>query len=147
MKLQAPLNVLFLCTANSARSILSEAILNRIGKGRFKAYSAGSRPGGTVHPGAIELLEKLDYQTDILRSKPWEEFESPGAPVMDYIITVCNNAAGESCPIWPGHPLTDHWDIQDPAGAGSTDDERRQAFVLAYRTLMTKIQMFIDQIR
>ena len=147
MTLQEPQNVLFLCTANAARSILSEAILNGIGNGQFKAFSAGSRPGGTVHPNTIELLERLGYQTDNLRSKSWDEFASQGAPVMDYIITVCNNAAGESCPILPGQPLTDHWDILDPAAITGTDIQRRQAFEQAYRTLRARIQKFIDQIQ
>lgn len=139
-------NVLFLCTANSARSILSEAILNRVGDGKFRAFSAGSKPGGTVNPDAIELLERLDYPTHGLRSKSWDEFAASGAPVMDCVITVCNNAAGEICPVWPGHPATDHWDIRDPAGLGSTADERRQAFRDAYRTLESRIKAFVDRI-
>jgi len=147
MTVRGPLNVLFLCTANSARSILSEAILNHIGNGQFKAFSAGSQPGSKVHPNAIELLENLGHPTSGLRSKSWEEFAEPGAPIMDHIITVCNNAAGEACPVWPGHPITDHWDIRDPAGIGVTDDERRQTFAQTYRCLESKIQSFVDQIQ
>jgi arsenate reductase len=108
-------NVLFLCTGNSARSILSEAILDRLGEGRFKAFSAGSKPVGQVNPGALELLRRRGFSTDGLRSKSWDEFAGPDAPKMGYIVTVCNNAAGETCPIWPGHPATEHWDIDDPA--------------------------------
>jgi arsenate reductase len=139
-------NVLFLCTGNSARSILSEAILNRLGSGKFTAFSAGSRPVGKVSPGAIELLERLGYPTDALRSKSWDEFAGPGAPVMDCVITVCNNAAGESCPIWPGRPATAHWDIKDPAGVGDNDDERREAIEAAYRDLESRIRVFVSQI-
>jgi arsenate reductase len=141
------LNVLFLCTGNSARSILSEAILNRLGEGEFKAFSAGSRPVGKVNPGAIDLLEGLGYSTDGLRSKSWEEFAGPGAPVMEQIITVCNNAAGETCPIWPGHPATAHWDIRDPADVGASDEERRAAFHAAYEDLESRIRSFIEQKR
>lgn len=140
-----PLNVLFLCTANSARSILSEAILDRIGKGQFRAFSAGSRPAGAVNPHAIALLQSLDYPTDGLRSKSWDEFAEAGAPVMDHIVTVCNNAAGEACPVWPGHPQTDHWDIRDPAGPGSDGAERHQAFVDAYDALYSRIQSLVER--
>ena len=136
-------NVLFLCTGNSARSILSEAILNRLGDGRFRAFSAGSKPAGRVNPGALELLSERDYSTAELRSKSWDEFAGPGAPAMDYVITVCNNAAGETCPVWPGHPATEHWDIADPAGVGKTDQERRAAFETAYATLHERITDFV----
>ena len=138
-------NVLFLCTGNSARSILSEAILNRLGEGRFRAFSAGSKPVGRVNPGAIELLTRREYATDELRSKSWDEFAGPDAPEMDYVITVCNNAAGETCPVWPGHPATDHWDIADPAGVGDTDEERRAAFETAYATLDGRIRDFLQR--
>ncbi len=138
-------NVLFLCTGNSARSILSEAILNRLGDGRFRAFSAGSKPVGRVNPGALELLGRRDYPTDELRSKSWDEFAGPDAPAMDYVITVCNNAAGETCPVWPGHPATEHWDIADPAGVGETDEERRAAFEEAYAVLQKRIEKFVDR--
>jgi arsenate reductase len=124
-------NVLFLCTGNSARSILSEALLNRLGAGHFRAFSAGSKPVGRVNPGALELLRRRDYPIEGLRSKSWDEFAGADAPAMDYIITVCNNAAGETCPVWPGRPATEHWDIADPAGVGETDEERRAAFEAA----------------
>ena len=138
-------NVLFLCTGNSARSILSEAILNRLGDGRFRAFSAGSKPVGRVNPGALELLGRREYPTEDLRSKSWDEFAGPDAPGMDYVITVCNNAAGETCPVWPGHPATEHWDIADPAGVGETDEERRAAFEEAYAVLNKRIEKFIDR--
>lgn len=136
-------NVLFLCTGNSARSILSEAILNRVGEGRFMAFSAGSKPVGRVNPGALALLERRSFPTAALRSKSWDEFAGAGAPAMDFIITVCNNAAGETCPVWPGRPATDHWDVDDPAGVGETDDERRAAFEEAYATLDARIRDFV----
>jgi len=136
-------NVLFLCTGNSARSILGEAILNRAGDGAFRAFSAGSRPVGQVNPGARELLRERGYPTKGLRSKSWDEFAGPDAPRMDHVITVCSNAAGETCPVWPGHPVTDHWDIDDPAGVGKTDDERRAAFEAAYDDLKSRIRAFL----
>lgn len=138
-------NVLFLCTGNSARSILSEAILNRLGAGRFRAFSAGSKPVGRVNPGALELLGRLSFPTDELRSKSWDEFGRPGAPTMDHIITVCNNAAGETCPVWPGSPATEHWDIDDPAGVGESDEERRAAFERAYAELDRRISDFVSR--
>lgn len=138
-------NVLFLCTGNSARSILSEAILNRLGEGRLRAFSAGSKPVGRVNPGALELLRRRDYPIDGLRSKSWDEFAGPDAPGMDYVITVCNNAAGETCPVWPGRPATEHWDIADPAGVGETDEERRAAFESAYATLQERIRAFVSR--
>jgi arsenate reductase len=136
-------NVLFLCTGNSARSILSEAILKRLGDGRFRAFSAGSKPVGQVNPGALELLQRREYPTDGLRSKSWDEFAGPGAPEMDYIVTVCSSAAGETCPVWPGHPATEHWDIDDPAGVGDSDEERRAAFEEAYAVLEKRIGKFV----
>ena len=138
-------NVLFLCTGNSARSILSEAILNRLGEGRFRAFSAGSKPAGQVNPGALERWGRREYPTDELRSKSWDEFAGPDAPAMDCIITVCNNAAGETCPVWPGHPATEHWDIADPAGVGETDEERRAAFEEAYAVLQKRIEKFVER--
>lgn len=138
--------MLFLCTGNSARSILSEAILNRLGEGRFRAFSAGSKPVGRVNPGALALLGRLAFSTEGLRSKSWDEFAAPDAPPMDHIITVCNNAAGESCPVWPGHPATEHWDIDDPAGVGESDEERRAAFEQAYATLDERIRDFLDRV-
>ena len=139
-------NVLFLCTGNSARSILSEAILNRLGEGRIRAHSAGSRPVGRVNPGAIALLSDRGYEVAGLRSKSWDEFAVPGALKMNYIITVCNNAAGETCPVWPGQPATEHWDIADPAGVGSTDEEVRQAFEKAYGVLEERITDLLTRI-
>jgi len=135
-------NVLFLCTGNSARSILAEAILNREGKGQFVAYSAGSQPKGSVHPFAIDLLKKLNHPTDSLRSKSWDAFAVPGAPEMDFVFTVCDNAAGEVCPIWPGQPMTAHWGVPDPAAAEGSEPERRLAFADAYRQLNNRISIF-----
>lgn len=137
-------NVLFLCTGNSARSVLGEAILNRAGAGRFRAYSAGSRPAGKVNPFARDLLERRGFSTDGLRSKSWEEFAGPGGPAMDIVFTVCDSAARESCPVWPGHPLTVHWGIPDPATAEGTDAQKRQAFEDAYRVLDDRIRRFVD---
>jgi protein-tyrosine-phosphatase len=136
-------NVLFLCTGNSARSILAEAILNRLGQGAFKAFSAGSQPKGAVNPHAIKLLEGLDYDISSLRSKSWSEFAAPGAPPLDFIFTVCDNAAGETCPIWPGRPATAHWGIPDPAEATGSDAEVAQAFKDAYRMLHERIAAFV----
>ncbi|MGY4307383.1 arsenate reductase [Bradyrhizobium sp. USDA 4369] len=136
-------NVLFLCTGNSARSILAESILRKQGAGRFRAFSAGSTPKGAVHPLALELLARMDYPTDDLRSKSWSEFAVPGAPVMDFVFTVCDAAAGEACPIWPGQPMTAHWGIEDPAAAESTELERLAAFTTAFRYLNNRIGAFI----
>ena len=136
-------SVLFLCTGNSARSILAEAILERSGNGRFRAFSAGSQPKGDVHPLALDLLRHKGFDTGLLRSKSWDEFATDGAPAMDMIITVCNNAAGEVCPIWPGHPLVAHWGIPDPAAADGADAERRHAFQEAFRRLSTRIDRFL----
>lgn len=137
-------NVLFLCTGNSARSILAECILNREGKGRFRGFSAGSHPKGQVHPFAIELLKKLNHPTAGLRSKDWEEFAVPGAPVMDFVFTVCDNAANEVCPVWPGQPMTAHWGLPDPAAAEGTEAERHLAFADAYRMLLNRIGIFTN---
>ena len=124
-------NVLFLCTGNSARSILAEAILNREGKGRFHAYSAGSQPKGEVHPYSIKLLESLGYDTGFARSKTWDEFAEPDAPQMHFVFTVCDQAAAEACPIWPGQPMTAHWGVPDPAAVEGTDAEKELAFAEA----------------
>jgi protein-tyrosine-phosphatase len=137
-------NVLFLCTGNSARSVLGEAILNRVGAGRFRAYSAGSRPAGRVNPFALELLERRGYRTGDLRSKSWEEFAGADAPAMDIVFTVCDSAARESCPVWPGHPMTVHWGIPDPAAVEGTDAQKRQAFEEAYRVLDDRIRRLVD---
>ncbi len=136
-------NVLFLCTGNSARSILAEGILNKRGAGRFRGYSAGSFPKGAVHPLALQLLKEQGLPTEGLRSKSWDEFAAPGAPRMDYIFTVCDQAAGEVCPIWPGHPITAHWGLPDPAAAEGNAAERALAFRDAYRVLDTRIQYFL----
>ncbi len=137
-------NVLFLCTGNSARSILAEAILNRAGEGRFQAFSAGSQPKGQVHPYALQLLNNLDHDISGLRSKGWEEFAAPSAPEVDFVFTVCDNAANEACPIWPGRPMTAHWGVQDPAAAEGTEAEKRLAFAEAYRMLGHRISTFIN---
>ena len=135
-------NVLFLCTGNSARSILSEVILNAEGKGKFKAYSAGSHTSGNVNPFAIELLELRRYPTDGLRSKAWDEFAAPGAPALDFVFTVCDNAAGEVCPIWPGQPMTAHWGVEDPAAVEGSDEDKRKAFLKAFTVLQRRISLF-----
>lgn len=136
-------NVLFLCTGNSARSIIAEAILNREGRGRFKAFSAGSQPKGTVNPRTLDLLRKFNYDVATLRSKSWAEFAKPGAPDLDFVLTVCDNAAGESCPLWPGQPITAHWGIPDPAAASGTEAEIALAFKDAYRMLNRRIDLFL----
>ncbi|KUM23311.1 hypothetical protein AU467_10285 [Mesorhizobium loti] len=137
-------NVLFLCNANSARSIMGEAILNRLGAGRFKAYSAGANPRGTVNPYTLELLESLNYDTSFARSKSWDEFSRPGAPEMNFIFTVCDNTANESCPVWPGHPMTALWAVPDPAKAGGTGAEQHLAFAEAFRMMSNRISLFIN---
>ena len=136
-------NVLFPCTGNSARSILAESALNKLGEGRFRAYSAGSFPKGAVNPDAIALLTRIEYPSDGLRSKSWDEFSEPDAPVMDFVFTVCDDAAGEICPIWPGHPVTGHWGIEDPSHVQGNAIERERAFVTALRYLETRISLFI----
>jgi len=136
-------NVLFLCTGNSARSILAEAILNRDGKGHFRAFSAGSQPKGEVNPYAMTLLRKSGYDTSAMRSKSWSEFAQPGAPKLDFVFTVCDNAAGEACPFWPGQPMTAHWGIPDPAAATGTEAEIGVAFNDAYRMLTRRIELFL----
>ncbi|NIJ58458.1 arsenate reductase [Pseudochelatococcus lubricantis] len=135
-------NVLFLCTGNSARSIMAESILNKDGAGRFRAFSAGSHPKSAVNPFALKVLESFDYPTDGLRSKSWDEFGKPDAPVMDFVFTVCDNAAGETCPVWPGHPMTAHWGIEDPAAVEGADIEKEAAFVTAFRYLRNRISAF-----
>ena len=134
-------NVLFLCTGNSARSILAEALLDHIGRGRFHAFSAGSRPAGKVNPYALELLQTAGLPTEGLRSKAWEEFAKPGAPAMDFILTVCDNAAGEACPIWPGKPTTAHWGVADPAAVQGSDEDKRGAFRDAAAILRRRIEL------
>jgi arsenate reductase len=137
-----PFNVLFLCTGNSARSIIAEAILNKLGDGKFRAYSAGSHPKGQVNPHTIQLLQSLDYDTSGFRSKSWSEFAKPGAPALDFVFTVCDNAAGEACPVWPGQPMTAHWGIPDPAEATGSPAEVAFAFKDAYRMLFQRIGIF-----
>jgi arsenate reductase len=136
-------NVLFLCTGNSARSILAEVLMDHWGNSRFKGYSAGSFPKGAVHPLALDLLEKLHLATRGLRSKSWDEFARPGAPVMDFVFTVCDQAAGEVCPVWPGNPVTAHWGVPDPAAVDGTEAEQRRAFREAYVVLENRIKLFV----
>lgn len=138
-------NVLFLCTGNSARSILAESILNRLGKGRYRGFSAGSRPAGQVNPLAVELLGRRGYPTDGLRSKSWDEFSVADAPAMDFVFTVCDNARNDGCPVWPGRPATAHWGIPDPAAAGGTEADKSRAFEDAYRELHERVVRFLGQ--
>lgn len=138
------LSVLFLCTGNSARSILAEALLAHLGKPRFRAFSAGSHPTGAVHPLALEILTRNRLATEGLRSKPWEEFSQPGSPPLDFVFTVCDNAAGEVCPVWPGQPITAHWGVEDPAAVQGDEALRRRAFLNAYTLLRTRIQLFVN---
>ena len=142
MTAQRPFNILFLCTGNSARSILAEAIMNRVGKGRFVAYSAGSHPKGEVHPQAVKLLQSLGYRVEDFRSKPWDEFAVDGAPELDFVITVCDNAAGEVCPVWPGQPVSSHWGLPDPAAVEGSEREIALAFADTYRMLANRIGIF-----
>jgi arsenate reductase len=137
-------NVLFLCTGNSARSILAEAILNKVGAGRFRAHSAGSHPRGEVNPHALALLKRLDYDISQFRSKPWDEFAQPGSPKLDFVITVCDSAAGEVCPIWPGQPMTAHWGMPDPAAVEGTPVEIALAFAETYRMLNNRLSAFAN---
>jgi protein-tyrosine-phosphatase len=140
---EQPFNVLFLCTGNSARSVIAEAILNKHGHGRFRAYSAGSQPKGAVNPNTIEFLDGLGYATAGFRSKSWSEFTRPGAPKFDFVFTVCDSAAAETCPVWPGQPMTAHWGIPDPAAAEGTPAEIALAFKDAYRMLERRIGIFV----
>lgn len=137
-------NVLFLCTGNSARSIMAEALLTTLGQGRFSAYSAGSHPAGRVHPLALEQLAQTGYPLDRLRSKSWDEFAAAGAPAMDFIITVCDNAAGEVCPVWPGQPVSAHWSFADPAAVAGTEEERRAAFSRICRQITARVQALVS---
>jgi protein-tyrosine-phosphatase len=139
-----PLNVLFLCTGNSARSIMAEAILNRLGTGKFRGYSAGSHPTGRVNPLALNLLRKANYDVASLRSKSWEEFAQPSAPKLDFVFTVCDDAASETCPIWPGQPMSAHWGLRDPAKVQGTEAERSLAFADTMRMLTQRIGIFVN---
>jgi protein-tyrosine-phosphatase len=136
-------NVLFLCTGNSARSIVAEAILNREGRGKFRAYSAGSHPKGEVHPMALKTLDEMGFATEGYRAKPWDEFAAEGAPELDFVFTVCDNAAGEVCPAWPGQPMTAHWGIEDPAAVEGDEEQRRRAFRNAFFSLQRRIGLFL----
>jgi arsenate reductase (thioredoxin) len=138
-----PYNVLFICTGNSARSLMAEAVLNQLGQGRFRAFSAGSQPAGRPHPMTLELLQRNRYDTSALRSKSWDKFALPGAPAMDFVLTVCDKAAGEVCPLWPGQPISAHWGVEDPAAATGPEDKRRQAFNDALLVLSRRIAIFL----
>ena len=137
-------NVLFLCTGNSARSIIAEVVLNAIGAGKFKAFSAGSYPKGQVNPFAVEMLQKNRLPTEGLRSKSWDEFAAPGAPELDFVFTVCDQAAGEVCPVWPGQPMTAHWGIEDPAAVEGSDDAKRKAFFKTYNQLQRRLSILVS---
>ncbi|MBU6492367.1 MAG: arsenate reductase ArsC [Burkholderiales bacterium] len=139
-----PYSILILCTGNSARSVMAEALFNVLGQGRFRAYSAGSHPSGKVNPYAVELCETLGYDTSQLRSKSWDEFGAPDAPHMDFVITVCDQAAGEVCPIWPGHPLTAHWGFEDPAAFRGSEEETRKVFRKVYRQILNRVSQFVN---
>jgi len=144
MQVEKSYNVLVLCTGNSARSILGEVLFNSLGKGKFRAYSAGSKPTGKPNPFALELLQQRGHSIEGLRSKSWDEFAAPGAPDIDFIFTVCDNAAGETCPIWPGHPATAHWGLPDPAHVEGGDEAKRIAFKKTYEQLARRIQLFMS---
>ena len=144
MTAERPLNVLFLCTHNSARSIIAEAVMNRLGMGKFKGYSAGSQPSGKVHPYAMDLLQQLNYGTATLRSKSWEEFAAPHELHLDFVFTVCDNAANETCPYWPGQPMSAHWGLPDPSAATGNETERRLAFADTHRMLYQRISIFTN---
>lgn len=137
-------NVLFLCTGNSARSILAESVLNQLARGRFRAFSAGSYPTGVVHPLAVEALERMKFPVEGLRSKSWDEFAAPGAPPLHFVFTVCDRAAGEACPLWPGQPITAHWGVEDPAAVVGGDEVRRAAFRTTLRVLSRRIDLFLN---
>ena len=139
-----PYNVLFLCTGNSARSIMAEALLNKLGGGRFNAFSAGSHPKGAINPFTLKVLASYGFPTEGYRSKSWDEFASPGAPALDFAFTVCDSAAGETCPVWPGQPMTAHWGIEDPAAVEGTDIEKEKAFVTAFKYLRNRISIFVS---
>lgn len=139
---ERPFNVLFLCTGNSARSILAEALINNWGRGRFVGFSAGSSPKGKVHPIALELLKHMKMSTEGMRSKSWEEFAKPGAPKLDFVFTVCDNAAAEACPVWPGQPMTAHWGVVDPAAVEGSETDQWLAFRAAFRELESRIKIF-----
>jgi arsenate reductase len=141
---QKTYNVLVLCIGNSARSIMAEALINTMGNARFHAYSAGSFPTGKVNPYAIELVAALDYPVDTLRSKSWDEFARPGAPRMDFVITVCDKAAGEVCPVWPGHPISAHWGFEDPAAVEGSDEVKRRTFTKIFRHIMSRVRVFVS---
>jgi len=142
--MRKPYNILVLCTGNSARSIIGEALFNTMGAGRFKAYSAGSHPTGKVNPFAIGLVQELGYPVENLRSKSWDEFAAPGAPELDFVVTVCDKAAGEMCPLWPGQPVTAHWGFPDPAAVEGTDEEKRSAFAGTLRQMRNRVQLFLS---
>lgn len=142
--MRTPYNILVLCTGNSARSIIGEALFNTMGAGRFKAYSAGSHPSGRVNPFAIEQVRGLGYPVENLRSKSWDEFAAPGAPELDFVVTVCDKAAGEMCPLWPGQPITAHWGFPDPAAVEGTDEEKRAVFAHTLRQMRNRVQLFVS---
>ena len=137
-------NVLFLCTGNSARSVMAEAILNQLGGGLFRGHSAGSHPTGAVNPFALELLERNRFRVDGLRSKSWDEFAGPDAPAMDFVLTVCDKAAGEVCPVWPGQPMSAHWGVEDPAEATGSDEDKQRAFADVFMTLRTRVGLLVN---
>lgn len=144
MSEQKPFNVLFLCTHNSARSVIAESVINRLGLGKFKGFSAGSEPRGTIHPYTLDLLKQLNYPIENLRSKPWDEFAAPGAPALDFVFTVCDDAANEVCPVWPGQPMTAHWGLADPSAATGSETVRRLAFADTHRMLYQRISIFVN---